>query len=337
MSPASLSRLLVLASTVTFVAQALAQQSPTVSVKVVKKNGFCEGGANHTDSCARDCDCPDGICTGDIAPTDSIGGVGGDRFVLEIYASEWSPSFSPERLRAWEIRFDDVVFTSGGGGRLNVRTGDRCCMARLPFSSSYECVDLSARCTSDTLGVCDLDFSRPRAAGVYLERYRTDYAFFPHAELPGTDLSWLLAVRAASVVLTSSNARVYADTDAPKYLASIALVASDDACGVFHVELTREPGNTTLIQQNGYVIFDPLTGELGLEGVAIDLGSCEDCNNNGLPDRFDLGKRTSLDCNDNGVPDECDIANGTSLDNFPPIWGSDGIPDECQVKRGEKK
>ena len=48
-------------------------------------------------------------------------------------------------------------------------------------------------------------------------------------------------------------------------------------------------------------------------------GTSEDCDNNGIPDECDP------DCNENGVPDACDIAEGTSDD-----LNGNGIPDECE-------
>ena len=53
----------------------------------------------------------------------------------------------------------------------------------------------------------------------------------------------------------------------------------------------------------------------------------DDCNNNGLPDEYDILFGYSLDCNENGVPDECDIAKGGDCDG-------NGIPDECDIAGG---
>jgi hypothetical protein len=53
---------------------------------------------------------------------------------------------------------------------------------------------------------------------------------------------------------------------------------------------------------------------------------CEDdCNNNNIPDDWDIFLTVSADCNSNGIPDECDIADLTSVD-----VNSNGIPDECE-------
>ena len=54
--------------------------------------------------------------------------------------------------------------------------------------------------------------------------------------------------------------------------------------------------------------------------------TCDDCNNNSVPDPFDIQVGTSQDCNNNCVPDECDIASGASEDN-----NTNSIPDECET------
>ena len=54
---------------------------------------------------------------------------------------------------------------------------------------------------------------------------------------------------------------------------------------------------------------------------------CEpDCNNNNIPDAWDLSTGASQDCNGNNQPDECDIAGGVSVD-----CDVNGVPDECQT------
>jgi len=60
----------------------------------------------------------------------------------------------------------------------------------------------------------------------------------------------------------------------------------------------------------------------------VDMGwhYPRDCNNNQVPDPWELALGTAPDCNLNGVPDSCDIQEGTSLDS-----NANGVPDECQV------
>ena len=57
------------------------------------------------------------------------------------------------------------------------------------------------------------------------------------------------------------------------------------------------------------------------------LDACEaDCNQNGLPDTYEITANLVPDCNSNGIPDSCDIAAGTSND-----VDHNGIPDECKA------
>jgi hypothetical protein len=59
--------------------------------------------------------------------------------------------------------------------------------------------------------------------------------------------------------------------------------------------------------------------------LAVPYGICADCNDNTVPDAYDIFSGGSADCNGNFIPDECDIAHGTSGD-----CNADGVPDECQ-------
>ena len=78
----------------------------------------------------------------------------------------------------------------------------------------------------------------------------------------------------------------------------------------------------------------------------------QDCNENSVPDEFEIEAGTSADCNGNGVLDECEIASGASEDcNGNEILDScdlatgvlvdgngNGIPDSCelaQFRRGD--
>jgi len=80
----------------------------------------------------------------------------------------------------------------------------------------------------------------------------------------------------------------------------------------------------------GAEFYESSPGTSRLNGATVfttaDDVSCDDCNDNGVPDRIDIIDGTSDDCNDNDLPDECDIADGTSEDCQP-----NGIPDECDI------
>ncbi len=269
------------------------QQSPTVSVMVVSKNANCSGGTNHRLPCARDCDCPGGTCASALAaPTTTISGRGGDRFVLEFYAKEWSPSASAEALSNWQVQLERSVLASGLRGTLDVRTGFRCCMPRPFFNSSYECQDISTAngCSNPNgIGICRVQ-NLEEVAGVYIERYREDYALFPDSEVAAIDISSNLFIRWSSTLASDRDADIFTLNDPPKYLASLALEASDDACGVFQIDLTSGFGNTALFD-----VLQPIT-PLSLEGATIDLGSC-DCKEflASVPDNCTVDARQPTD------------------------------------------
>ncbi|MGD8451108.1 MAG: hypothetical protein PVJ57_04765 [Phycisphaerae bacterium] len=74
-------------------------------------------------------------------------------------------------------------------------------------------------------------------------------------------------------------------------------------------------------------------------GVSLDINvndvpdECEpDCNENSIPDDWDISAEYSADCNANGIPDECDIADGTSED-----CNGNGVPDECDLANGDSE
>jgi len=79
--------------------------------------------------------------------------------------------------------------------------------------------------------------------------------------------------------------------------------------------------------------------ECAVECSAPTFRSSIDCNQNGLPDSYDLiVALTSEDCNANSVPDECEIDENSTAEGGPWYCESDcatdvndnGIPDECE-------
>lgn len=79
--------------------------------------------------------------------------------------------------------------------------------------------------------------------------------------------------------------------------------------------------------------------ECVVECSAPTFRSGIDCNENGLPDSYDLiVALTSEDCNANGIPDECEIDENSPAEGGPWYCESDcatdindnGIPDECE-------
>tara|TARA_Y100000589_G_scaffold55435_1_gene45921 strand:+ start:2430 stop:4712 length:2283 start_codon:yes stop_codon:yes gene_type:complete len=77
-------------------------------------------------------------------------------------------------------------------------------------------------------------------------------------------------------------------------------------------------------------VVDHINGTWFDDGNNTFADSCgDDCNENNLPDLYDLLLGISLDCNGNGIPDECDIEDGTESD-----CDANGIPDSCDIADG---
>ena len=67
--------------------------------------------------------------------------------------------------------------------------------------------------------------------------------------------------------------------------------------------------------------------------LAVDIDKdgtpdiCEpDCNENDLPDDFEILQALVEDCNENNIPDSCEITNGDT-----PDTNNNGIPDNCEI------
>ena len=107
-----------------------------------------------------------------------------------------------------------------------------------------------------------------------------------------------------------------------------ALPGTDNTPHIFTV-----PGQTmgrtarwdcTEVNGTGWLLWY-LDGETANATLGAPV-KCEDCNENSLPDPWDIETGVSADCNGNCIPDECDIESGHSEDN-----NTNNIPDECEV------
>jgi hypothetical protein len=62
------------------------------------------------------------------------------------------------------------------------------------------------------------------------------------------------------------------------------------------------------------------TGDETVGALQLAIGSCPDCNGNGVNDLLDVNGGASADCDVNGVPDECEAD-----------CDSNGVPDVCEI------
>ena len=92
---------------------------------------------------------------------------------------------------------------------------------------------------------------------------------------------------------------------------------------------------------NGNSILDPVEINGGAPDVDLDgiIDACEiDCNNNNLPDHYEIAQGFILDADGNGIPDDCDVDcnNNNQNDWVDTETGSsddydrNAVPDECQ-------
>jgi hypothetical protein len=248
-----------------------AGHATTFSVKAVKKNPTCVGGAHSGEFCAGDRDCDttptsfDGNCGGDIAPTSAVAASPGEVIVAEIYASDWTPTEGDDQARTWQVAVDSAGFFSGGGSVVPVGW-DRpveCILcdpgADLPCPDPWEC---------DEAGYCTGPAHDPDA-GLAIDSLRADYIFVGRQEVTAIDTCQFLA---GSTVLAPPGPTY---SSPPKYVATLALEVAPGACGTFVISLLDKniAGNWVTFIRPTDVAAEPILPLL-LEDLTIDAGPC---------------------------------------------------------------
>ncbi len=255
---------LAVATTVTY-----GQQHPTISLQAVKHNPTCVDGDDDGAPCIHDCDCDSGVCGGNIDPTNDLIANPGDVIVADFFAREWSPL--GEGLRSWQV--ETALSLSGGGediagdrGTLRVLEWPRCCR------TSADCSLLSptARCVA---GACqDVPELFPYAGSLFIDSEREDYVFPGVPQIAGhTNVETPGVIRWAAVVFNPDDSPIYVPPQ--KYLATIALVVSDDSCGTFAVTMVLGISGTSLRPS-----LDPDStpiGPVALENLTVTMASPE--------------------------------------------------------------
>ena len=220
-------------------------QTPTFSLKAVRVNPECVGGANAGEHCTRDTDCSSNLCGGSIAPTNSITVSPGDKIQCEVFASDWSPK--DQQLTVIQYTFDTTRFQAEppACGALIPFVGPRSC------ESDLECADATAKCVG---GFCDsLD---DRAGGAMMRLLRPDYAFLDLGQFPATDFS---NYRFAATLFNPTDGPVYSPP--PKYVGTLILTVSDDAAGVFTLDANTTTQYETFMQDFDRAWILPLETE----------------------------------------------------------------------------
>ncbi|UCC32540.1 MAG: hypothetical protein JSU86_09700 [Phycisphaerales bacterium] len=201
------------------VTTALAQM-PTFSLKAVRVNPECVGGANAGELCTRDEDCDSLDCSGVITPTDCIAPYPGDIIVTEIYASNWSPT--GQRLTGFQYTFDTEKFQGvpPAKGELIPYRGPR------PCRNDLECADATAACVDDFCNAYD-----DRAGGLFIRVERPDYVFFDLGQFPFVGFD---PYRFGAMLFSPHDGPEYGPP--PKYCGTLIVTVSNDAEGVFTLD-----------------------------------------------------------------------------------------------------
>jgi len=80
-------------------------------------------------------------------------------------------------------------------------------------------------------------------------------------------------------------------------------------------------------QRGGDFIASSVSDECDIAACESDP-ACEDCNENGIPDRCDIAAEISEDANTNGIPDECEGEGMMGGESMMSGEGGEFVPPE---------
>lgn len=248
-------------------------QAATFSLKAVRVNPFCVGGADGGSLCSKDDDCDSLSCGGAITPTNTVFVLPGDVIECEVFASDWSPN--GEKLLGWQVAVDTTGFTSGNAGQVSILDTLRPCLA------DADCDDLFVFC--NTTGFCATPPINPD--GVVVDKKRSDYIFagFPDFGAINTGI-----VKWGAALLNAGPEYVAP----PKYAGTLRLRASLDGLGVFTIPLLPAPASDMADSHNAPIlprVLEPLFVTVALSVdptiIAADPTNCAiDARQPSMPD-----------------------------------------------------
>jgi predicted outer membrane repeat protein len=239
---------------------------------------------------------------------------GGQRVTLEVRLAGWDLDLDGEpKLWGYQMNVDPDGYASGLYGQLT--------QARIPCRSNQDCPGRS-NCLSD--GRCDI------LSSGYIDVVRSDFVFYDRLAIAAVNPVSLAPGFIFGSLLWNLPDAVH-DDGAEKYLGTFHLDVPRLTGGTFTISLTRDGAQL----RRGPL--DPISVPLVRPALITVI---PDCNENGVPDEFDIEDGTSFDCNHNdlpdecivlehdcnanGVPDDCDLEVGSSAD-----CNANGVPDEC--------
>jgi hypothetical protein len=239
-------------------------QATTFSLKAVKKNPTCIAGLVG-EFCATDRQCDtspgslDGVCGGNITPTNNITARVGDKIVAEIYVSDWSPQ--GQKARTWQATIDMYSFFSGSSGAIVPVGWDRP-LEYLYCEDNSDCPPEWPVCFWD-IAFCSGPAHDPEPSAL-IDSTRADYIFVGKSEISAVDYAFY---RLGSALLNPSDYLVYAPP--PKYCATLALEVRPGSTGAFTVSLLEFYGgdpdiwHTFVLDERIYYVLplvqEPLT------------------------------------------------------------------------------
>jgi hypothetical protein len=242
-------------------------QATTFSVKAVKKNPTCIAPATSVGKVCftdRQCDTApyafNGVCGGDITPTNNVTARVGDIMVAEVFVSDWPTE--GQRARTWQATLDMDSFFNGAGGAVVPIGWDRppeviSCLVGLCWPEWPVCYANGRYCAGPG--------QSPEQSAI-IDPFRSAYIFSGKQEISAIDFA---QYRFGSTLLDPPQSPVYAPP--PKYAATLALEVRPHSHGTFTISLLEfDQGvrvSYVLDESNEY--FVPVV----LEPLRIDTGA----------------------------------------------------------------
>ncbi len=212
-----------------------------------------------------------------IAPTDNLTVTAGDKIETEIFLSGWANEL-PLGVRAFQVMLDATGYTSGTNGKV-LPDGWCAPLTKIDCTQSSTCPTCYPICMPDTYG-CTCAGHDP-SLGVFIRGSRPDWIFDGVLPLPWCSVdTGSLNYRFFCIALDTVGVP---DTGVPRYIGTLVLRVSQNACGTFTIGPTNDQV-TTFITDAGdaprfsYPIPQPLV--LTAPDCCRPLWSClpQHCN-----------------------------------------------------------
>lgn len=225
-----------------------------------------------------------------IAPSAQVSIQPGDSVVAEFYVSGWNQNRPGSHLLTWQFTLDRLSWISGSRGTLLPR-GWNASLEFTPCIRSLDCPAEQPTCTSFRFctlicspnATCPTEFPvcdnfhcvapghDPDGNNAFIDAARPDYVHFGYSPIFAVSTYHLDYSYGGTAGLGDGPL----DSGQPRYLGTLALVASDDACGLFTVSLLPDVGLTfvDLFKLPSPLTYTPSTTTLTVH-VACATSAC---------------------------------------------------------------